>query len=85
MAKQLFGVNYEYTVIDNVAAQTFPTFSAGAHIGYDTVTVVPTFGAAASQDANAFANGTIPDFVATGATTVLNSASTTRLLYKNPS
>ena len=40
---------------------------------------------ATAQSTNAFKNGTIPDFVATGSTTVLNSSLSTRLLFKNPS
>ncbi|PYT92534.1 MAG: hypothetical protein DMG36_14480 [Acidobacteria bacterium] len=50
-----------------------------APVGYDNTT------GAIAQSTNAFKNGTIPDFVATGSTTVLNSSLSTRLLFKNPS
>jgi len=39
---------------------------------------------ATAQGTNPQKNGSIPDFIATGATTVLNSPLTTRLLFKNP-
>ena len=69
----------EYCVVDNSAAPTFPSLNAGAHLGYDT-----TAPGATSQGSNAFTNGTIPGFLASGATTVLNSSASTRLLYRNP-
>jgi len=36
------------------------------------------------QGTNPQKNGSIPDYIATGATTVLNSPLTTRLLFRNP-
>lgn len=57
-------VGYEYSVIDNGAAPSFPTLSAGTHIGYDTtVSLFPFEGGANSQGTNFKSNGTIPDAV----------------------
>lgn len=85
----------EYVVIDNGApgastsgpfpgAQTTPSNWIGAQYdkscqGFDTST-----GGTTTQGTNPSTNGTIPDYIATGATTVLNSPLSTRLLFKNP-
>ena len=84
--KQVFGSGYEYSIIDNVSAQTFPTLSAGTHIGYDTASVIPDFGAAVSQGAIAVTSGTgsLPDFV-NKQTSIINNPATATILYKNPS
>lgn len=81
MATQIkWGVNAtEYCVIDDGTPFTFPTFNAGTHIGYDTLN-----NGTLTQGTNPYTNGTIPAFLASGATTVLNSPSTTRLLFRNP-
>src|SRR5258706_10692653 len=87
----------DYVVIDNGTAGasttgSFPgSLSVGSQLGnwigiqadgsaqgFDTTT------GATAQGSNTFKNGTIPDYIATGATTVLNSPLSTRLLYKNP-
>jgi hypothetical protein len=86
-AKQVFSVpSYNYVVVDNVSAQTFPVISCATHIGYDTMSVTPGFGAAAFQGTQPGTelNGSIPDFVedqkAIGTGLVLVS-----LGYLNPS
>ncbi len=96
-AQQIWGPSGEYNVIDNGAAgsSTSGAFPGGASPnqssnwvgiqadkscqGFDTTT------GAVAQGNNTFKNGTIPDYIASGATTVLNSQVTTRLLFKNPS
>jgi hypothetical protein len=84
--KQVFGNMTEYVIIDNVAAQAFPTLSDKTHCGYDTVTVPPDLGAAVAQGVQPGTelNGSIPDFVedqkAIGTGLVLVS-----LGYLNPS
>ena len=83
MATQLKSTNApsgECVVIDNGAAPAANTTSFdGAQISYDTISAGAT-----SQGSNTFKNGTVPDYIATGATTVLNSNLSTRLLFKNP-
>lgn len=81
MATQIFKTGtYEYIVIDNKAAPTFPTLSVQTHIGYDT-----TSGGESTQDTNPYTAGTIPDCV-NRSTTILNTRGTSslRLLYLNP-
>ena len=68
----------EYTVIDNGPAPAATVLNAGAPIGYDTTT------GATSHGSNPFSNGSIPGFIASGATTVVNSSANTRLLWRNP-
>lgn len=84
MATQVKSTNApsgEYVVIDNGAAPAANTVSFdGAAISYDTVST----GGATAQGSNTFKNGTIPDFLAAGATIILNSPQSTRLLFKNP-
>ena len=71
----------EYCVIDNGAAPAANAVSFDqAPISYDTLST----GGATQQGNNPFKNGTVPDFIASGATTVLNSPASTRLLFKNP-
>jgi hypothetical protein len=85
--KQVFGNSYEYVCIDNVSAPSFPTLSDKTSIGYDSVSVVPNFGAAVGQGANAIAtgtNGTIPDYVVKQ-TAIATGQILVSLGYKNPS
>src|SRR6266403_2739509 len=95
-AQQIWGPSGEYNVVDNGAAGSSTTgaFPGGASPnqssnwigiqadrscqGFDTTT------GAVAQGNNTFKNGTVPDYIASGATTVLTSSLSTRLLYKNP-
>ena len=93
-AQAIWGPSGEYNVIDNGAAgastsgafpgaQTTPSNWIGIQAdrscqGFDTTT------GAIAQGTNAFKDGTIPDYIASGATTVLNSPLSTRLVFKNP-
>lgn len=88
-ATQVFSnKSYTYSVIDNVSAPTFPTINGGdqTSIGYDSVSVILGFGAAASQGAIAVTGGTgsIPDFV-NKQTSILNNPATATIGYRNPS
>ena len=97
MANQALATNApssEYCVIDNGApgasttgafpgAQATPSNWVGFQFdkscqGFDVTT------GATSQGLNPFKNGSVPDYIAIGATTVLNSPLTTRLLFRNP-
>lgn len=71
-----------YSIVDNVAAPTFPTLNAGTHIGYDTVYRVPAQRQGTNQVAGA--NGTIPDFVNVQ-TSILNNPLSATVLFRNPS
>lgn len=86
MATQVFSVPpYAYVVIDNASSPTFPTLSAGSHIGYDTQSAVPDIGTALSQGTNSVTggNGTIPDAVK-NATSIATGLVLVNLKYKNP-
>jgi hypothetical protein len=69
----------DYCVVDNSAAPTYPSLSAGTSLGYDT-----TWPGSQTQDSNPFSNGTIPDAVNSSTVILNNSYQSTRLLYKNP-
>lgn len=72
----------EYNVIDNGPAPAATVLDFGkAPIGYDTTT------GAVAQDTNAVnaaSNSSIPDWRNKTVTTVVNSQTTTRLLFCNP-
>jgi len=68
----------EYSVVDNGPAPSATVLNAGAPIGYDTTT------GATSHGSNPFSNGSIPGFLASGATTVLNNPASATIKYRNP-
>jgi hypothetical protein len=85
--KQVFGNMYEYVCVDNAAAQSFPTLSDKTHCGYDTMSVVPGFGAAVNQAASSLGseiNQSQPDFVE-DQTAIATGLVLVSLGYKNPS
>lgn len=85
--KQVFSTpGYLYTCVDNVSAQSFPTLSDATHVGYDTMSVTPDFGAAVSQGAIAVTGGTgsLPDFI-NKQTSIGTGNILVSLGYKNPS
>jgi hypothetical protein len=80
MATQIFSSgSYNYIVIDDSAAPSFPTLNCGTHIGYDT-----TWPGTITQGSNPQANGTIPDFLNV-ATSIATGLVLVNLKYKNPS
>ena len=91
-AQLIWGPSGEYNVIDNgppgVVSTNLVNGPVPSGSGNLTGNGLPNFdttSGAIAQSTNAFKNGTVPDFVATGATTVLNSPLSTRLVFKNPS
>jgi hypothetical protein len=86
----------DYVVIDNgpAAASTSGSFPGGASpnqssnwIGVQADGSCQNFDSttgATTQGTNPQKNGSIPDYIANGATTVLNSPLTTRLVFRNP-
>ena len=86
-ATQVFSTQgYFYCIVDNVSSQTFPTLNANSGIGYDTVSVIPNFGAAAQQAAISTTGGTgaLPDFV-NKQTAIATGQVLVSLGYRNPS
>jgi len=68
---QVFNTNdpsNTYSVLDNTPQPAFPgTLNAGTLLGYDTIAgPAPVYGGANNQGANAYKNGTMPDFFIAG-------------------
>ena len=86
--KQVFSTpGYLYCCVDNASSQAFPTLSDATHIGYDTASVVPDFGAATGQAASPLGseiNQSQPDFVE-DQKSILNNPATATIGFANPS